>query len=188
MDRLAAGLCGAATHGVIRVGQAVRSLAVDQSPQRLCELAEGLAYLAATYGELPTAARISDAGLRPFEAIGRVAVIPSDRRRFTGTITSAIEALDDFPEFIPVIGLIGVHGDMSELISNLTETFARVYLANTHDILTAIVFIHGVTSATALRSILPHLDDETARAPLRVAGGVRTVCCIWHVSWACCSD
>jgi len=54
--------------------------------------------------------------------------------------------LDDFPEFGPVIGLIDVDGDIGLLLSELTEVFARVHVANAHNLLTTIVFIHGVTS------------------------------------------
>ena len=167
VSRLAPGLCGAATHGVIRVGHAARSLEVGESSVRLQELADGLAYFAATYQELPGAADLSDAGLKPSEAIQQVAVIPANLRRFSGTITSSLAALDEFPEFAPVIGLIGVDGDAAKILSNLTQTFARVYLANAHDILTTIAFIHGVTSAVALRNLLPYLDDTTARLALR---------------------
>src|SRR5207237_10025283 len=51
----------------------------------------------------------------------------------------------------------------------MSETFARVYRANAHDFLSAIVFIHGVTSTAALRSILPYLPDATARDATRYA-------------------
>ena len=54
-------------------------------------------------------------------------------------------------------------------ISELTETFARAYLANAHDYLSAIVFIHGVTSTTAVRAIMPHLGMETASGLIRYA-------------------
>lgn len=168
MGKLAPGLCGSATHGVIRVGHAARSLAREESPERVRELADGLGYLAANYQELPTALKTTAAGLPPSEAIGRVALVPPELRRFSGTITSALEGLDVFPEFAPVIGLLRVNGeDASRLVSQLTETFARVYLANAHDVLTTIVFIHGVTSAAALRSLLPYLDAETACQALR---------------------
>jgi hypothetical protein len=167
MSRLAPGLCGSATHGVIRVGHAVRSLDAGESPERLRELADGLGYMAATYQELPTATGIPGGSLSPAEAIRQVAVVPPEQRRFAGTITSSLEALSDFPAFASVIGLIDVSGEPSTILSHLTETFARAYLANTHDVLTAIVFIHGVTSAAALRSIAPHVDEETVRQALR---------------------
>jgi len=169
VGRLAPGICASATHGVIRVGHAVRSLAESASPLRLHELADGLAYWAANYQELPTNQRAADRGLRPREAITKVAVVPPERRRFSGTITSSLEALKEFPDFAPVIGLIDISGAAPQLVSGLTEVFARVYLANAHDILTAIVFIHGVTSVAALGNLLPYLDDATARTALRFA-------------------
>ena len=49
----------------------------------------------------------------------------------------------------------------------LTETFARVFLANASDLLSAIVFVHGVTSAAAIRSLLPYLSEPTTRSSLR---------------------
>ena len=167
--RLAPGICASATHGVIRVGHATRSLVECESPYRLGELADALGYWAAWYQELPTSPRAADRTMAPREAITKVAVVPPDRRRFSGTITSSLEALSEFPEFAPVIGLIDVSGDAAALVPELTEAFARVYLANTHDVLTAIVFVHGVTSVAALGSILPHLDDATARTALRFA-------------------
>jgi len=57
MARLSPGFCAAATHGVIRVGHAVRSLAASETPPRLRELADALASWAATYQELPTGGR-----------------------------------------------------------------------------------------------------------------------------------
>jgi hypothetical protein len=169
VGRLAPGICASATHGVIRVGHAARSLVESESPLRLRELGDALAYWAAMYQELPTSPRAAERVMSPHAAIVKVAVVPPDRRRFSGTITSSLEALADFPAFAPVIGLIDVSGDVPRLISDMTETFARVYLANAGDILTAIVFIHGVTSVAALGCILPHLDDATARAVLRFA-------------------
>jgi Questin oxidase-like len=167
--RLAPGFCGSATHGVIRVGHAVRSLRASESPLRVAELADAFASWASTYQELPTARGAAAHELRPDAAIARVAVVPPERRRFTGTITSSLEALDGFPEFAPVIGLLDVSGDAPRLVDELTDVFSRVYLANAHDLLTAIVFVHGVTSVAALGNLLPYVDDATGRAALRFA-------------------
>ena len=169
VGRLAPGICASATHGVIRVGHAARSLTDSESSRRLVELADGLAYWAANYQELPTASQRAQAVMSPRAAIARVAVVPPAQRRFTGTITSSLEALSEFPDFAPVIGLLDVSGDAQALVLELTDVFARVYLANTHDVLTAIVFIHGVTSIAALGNLLPHLDAATARTALRFA-------------------
>jgi hypothetical protein len=164
--RLAPGISGDATHGVIRVGHAVRALEAGPSPARLRELADGLALLAASYQELPGAVPPAGPGLRPAEAIERVAVVPPPARRFSGTIVSSLEALDDFPPFADALGLLGVEGDPASLLSELTDTFARVFLANARDALGAIVFVHAVTSLAAVRTLVPHLGEAAARRAL----------------------
>lgn len=89
--------------------------------------------------------------------------MPPEKRQFTGTITSSLEALDEFTAFAPVIGIPDLSTDLSAAVSSLTEIFALVYLANAHDVLSSIIFIHGVTSAAVIRQILPPIaksDDE----------------------------
>jgi hypothetical protein len=169
--RLAPAFCASATHGVIRVGHAVRTLADAESAARRRELAEGLAYWAAAYQILPGGPDASRPlrPLRPRDAIAAVPLVPEAQRRFTGTIVGSLQALDGFPDFRNAIGLLAVDGPVEPLLSELTETFARVFLANAHDTLTAIVFVHAVTSAAALRSLLPHLDDAAMRTALRYA-------------------
>jgi hypothetical protein len=169
VDRLAPGFCAAATHGVIRVGHAARSLAASETPRRRRELADAFASWAATYQELPSNGHAANGTMTPREAIKRVAVVPPDRREYAGNITASLAMLDDLPEFAPVIGLIETGGDLAPLVAELTEVFARVYLANAHDIRTTIAFIHGVTSPAALGNIAPQVSDRTARAALRYA-------------------
>jgi hypothetical protein len=202
IGRLAPALCASATHGVIRVGHAVRALALAESSARLRELADALASWAFAYQELPTAAR-SDGGtqsdgralaarsderalaarsderalaarsderaLAARLAIHQVPIVPKERRRFSGTIVSSLEALDQFPEFAPAIDLLEIGADPAAQLAELTQVFARVYVANAHDTLTSIVFIHGITSATALGHLLPHLSPSNQRAGMRFA-------------------
>jgi len=169
MRRLAPGFCAAATHGVIRVGHAVRSLSVSDTPWRRRELGDALASWAATYRELPSDDHLPDCPMAPREAIAKAPVIAPDQRRSLGNITASLAMLDDFPEFAPVIGLIDVSGDLAMLLAELTEIFARIFLANAHDGLTTIVFIHGVTSLAALGSIIPYISETTAGSALRFA-------------------
>lgn len=164
--RLAPGVSAAATHGAIRVGHAVRALAAGESPQRLRELADAFASWASSYSELPTADDLANGTLSPHEAIAQVAVLPPARRR-PGNIATALAGLADEPDFAPGIRLVDLGGDLSGLLAQLTELFARVYLGNVSNTLTAIVFIHGVTSLTALGHIVPHVSDATARRLLR---------------------
>jgi len=166
--RLAPGICAAATHGVIRVGHAVRSLTIAETPCRLRELSDALASWAATYRELPSDHRAAADKLPPRVAILQIGVIPPDRRK-QGNIAVSLAALDEFPAFAPIIGLIDTEGDLDLLLAELTDVFARVYLANAHDRLTTIVFIHGVTSLAALGNVIVQTREGTARSALRFA-------------------
>lgn len=165
---LAPAICASAAHGVIRVGHAVRSLSEAESPARLSELAEALGYWAACYQTLPTAP-LSDSTERPLKAIMRVPLVPQEQRQYAGTIVSSLHALNDYPPFAPVIAMVDTRANPVELISELTETFARVYLANAATPLGSIVFVHGVTDIAAVRSLLPLVSDSTARELLRYA-------------------
>jgi questin oxidase-like protein len=166
--KLAPGFCAAATHGVIRVGHAVRSLNSGETPPRLRELADALAGWAATWRELPAGHRFANGAMTPRQAIVKVAIVPPDQRR-PGNIVAALGALGDFPNFAPVIGLIDTSDEIGPLLADLTEVFARVYLANANNIQTVIAFIHGVTSLAALGNIAPQLSDATVRAALPYA-------------------
>jgi Questin oxidase-like len=169
VERLAPGFCAAATHGVIRVGHAARSLAAEETPQRLRELADAFASWATTYQELPAHGLAANGTMRPREAITRVAVVPPDRRNQVGNITAALAALDDMPQFAPPLGLIDTSGELAPLVAEITEVFTRVYLANAHDIRTTIAFIHGVTSPAALGNISRVTSERIARGTLRYA-------------------
>lgn len=163
VSRLAPAICASAAHGVIRVAHAVRALAEAETPTRLAELAAALGYWAACYQELPTDLSASQPPSRPSTAIRNVAIVPLEQRKFTGTIVGSLERLDEFAPFASVIGLADLSGDASRVVSELTETFAHVYLANAHDVLTTIVFVHGITSGASLRLLAPHLSEPVIR-------------------------
>ena len=167
--RLGPGLMAAATHGVIRTGHATRALALEDTPARRRELADGLAYWAADYFPLP-ADRRTPTRAKPSDAIARVQMIPPDSRRGnSGSLTDALARLDSFPPFKDTLDAVYPTGDARAFISDLTATFARVFLANAHDTYTTIAFVHAVTGPSALRPLLPHLRDSTARAALAYA-------------------
>src|SRR5262249_11811664 len=110
MERLAPGFCAAATHGVIRVGHAARSLAESETPPRLRELADAFASWAATYQELPANGHGANGRLTPREAIARVPVIPPDRRESAENITASLAMLAGLPEFAGAVRVIGTGG------------------------------------------------------------------------------
>jgi hypothetical protein len=162
VPRLAPAVCASAAHGVIRTGHAVRSLAHRETPVRVRELAAGLGYWAAAYQTLPTH-RTGARGATARDAIRAVPVVPPSERRFDGTIVSSLAGLDAFAPFAGAIELLDVAHDPANVLSQVAETFARVFLTNAHDTLTAIVFVHAVTSVSALRSLLPYVDADAAR-------------------------
>jgi len=167
--RLAPGVCAAATHGVIRVGHAVRGLTVEHTAPRLQELADALSSWAATYQELPTRFGAVQAHATPRRALEHVSIVPAAQRRFSGTITGSLAALAEWPAFAPVIGLLDLSGDPAALVAALRDLCIELYLANARDVLTSIVFVHGVTAVSAVGVLLPHLCDDTARRAVRYA-------------------
>lgn len=171
IPRLASGLIAAATHGPIRVGHAARAIAQKDTPERRRELAEGLAYWASTFDVLPGqggAHPVATAGL-PSEAIASLQLLPIEQRRNFGLITEALTQLDGFAPFAGALDMVDTSNDASRFLSDLTATFARVYLANSTSILGAIVFVHSVTGPSSLRPMLPYLSPEVTAAGLRYA-------------------
>ena len=166
--RLAPGYSAAAAHGAIRVGHAARGLAEQPTEPRQMELAAALASWAASYAELPLPEAMHREHLAPASAIREVALMPPEQRR-PGNITAALGRLDAFPQFAPAIDLIDVDGDPEALLAALSETFARVFIANAVDIRTFIVFAHGVTAVHALGNIVPHVEPATTRLLARYA-------------------
>ncbi len=164
--RLAPGLVGAAFHGLIRTGHAVRALGRRDTPPRRQELAEGLAYWAARYRRLPEAAHPRGSRL-PSEALPDVALLPAEQRTRRRLITEGLAGLDAFPAFGGVIDLVDSSRDASAFLSNLTATFARVYLDQAVAGGSVITFIHTVTGPSAIRLLLPHLPADTHPALLR---------------------
>ncbi|TGK00966.1 questin oxidase family protein [Leptospira semungkisensis] len=169
VDRLSPGFCGDATHGIIRVGHAVRSLSQSQTKIRLLELAEALGRWACTYQVLPDQRTTDLLRERPEKAIDNILIVPKELRKYNGTIVSALEDLDHDPNFGSVISMVDLSGDIGLTISEMTSAFAKVFLENAHDTLGAIVFTHGVTSLVAFRHLLPYLDEESKRKTLEYA-------------------
>jgi len=167
--RLATGFSAAAMHGPIRVGHAARALAAAETPSRLHELASALAYWAAAYQTLPWDMSSNAITARPGEAVRKVPVIPDRERRLWDSISSALTSLDNFQPFATAIGLADLSGDSGATLSELAETFAGIYLENAHDVLTSVIFIHGVTSFAAVRNMASHVGNESRRLLLRYA-------------------
>jgi hypothetical protein len=168
VTRLAPGIAAAAFHGVLRTAHAARSLGDRETPVRVHELAEGLGYWAATFQALPGKIdRPPDA--LPSRAIANVERLPMECRKIGGFLTDGLAQLATFEPFNDVLAAVDTRGNLSALLSDLTETFARVYMKNARGIGGAIAFIHCVTGSRAVRNLSPHIDDATARLAARYA-------------------
>ncbi len=162
--RLAPGLAGAATHGLIRSAHATRALAARDNAIRRRELATGLAYWAASYEELPW-----DGTLAPEPSV-EAALARVQPRRPTlappaGNIVSGLRALLATPSFAPVAGLLDLR-DPERTLREITTASARSYLRNPEQ---RIPFTHAVTAPSALRLLAPHLAEECVVRATRFA-------------------
>ena len=163
---LAPAVMAAATHGLLRTCHAIRSLSIVETPQRLHELAQGLGYWAARYQVLPGSPSPHNAGYSPISAVEHVERLHGPDFDGSGGIVQQVMGLEEHPEFAGAIDLVDTDGDLSEFISNLTETFAAVYLANQKNL---IAFVHTVTAPSALRMVAPYLAEADARAAAKYA-------------------
>jgi Questin oxidase-like len=157
---LARGLPAAAGHGLIRTGHAVRSLSVKESELRRSELAEGLAYWAAYYQPLPRSSNNQNQKLSPAEAIQKVPVLPEEKRHFRGSIMASLQNLNEFAPFGNVVDLVKISVDAGKFLTEMTETFANVYVKNVNQ-QNFIALIHTITGTTATRTLLPYLSQQS---------------------------
>ncbi len=177
--RLAPGLMAAATHGLIRTGHAVRSLSKEETAQRKDELAQGLGFWAARYYTLPGKPSPANSGYAPRAALGHVERLHGPDYDGRGSIAEQIKGMEEHSEFSPVIDLADTGGDLSAFISNLTETFAEIYLASSKDL---IAFVHTVTAPSALRMLIPYLEEDDARGTALYAWQACAAVYSWYSS------
>lgn len=158
-QRLAPGMSGGATHGVIRTSHAVRGLARRDTPERRAELARGLAYWASSYEEIKPRGPRVDLDKVPlyWEATGHG---PAGR--------NIVEGLRHVGELAAFPAPPDAQADAAADLSRLTARFAQVYLRHgtSHN---TIAFIHAVTGPCSLRRMAPHLAPATVRAALPYA-------------------
>jgi len=164
--RLAPGLFAAATHGIIRVGHAVRALSVQDTLLRRRELSEGLALWAVAYQTLPEDRGHNGPLLSPALALAHVPLLPHEHRQNEGSITTALEQIHNVPDFAPVIGMIDLSENLGDLADAVASVFAQVFLEQTHSPLSAIVYTHSITTVSAILNISSHVSEETLRALL----------------------
>ncbi len=171
IPHLCSGFMAGSTHGFLRTAHNTRSLSRASTPQRINELAEGLAYWAAYYQALPTAAEAPGKNLLVSKAIKFLHPVSAEvlESHHFHLIRESTSLLDEVDSFDQVINLVDASIDYSTFLSDLSATFAACYLKNATSIGHAITMIHCVTAPSAIRLIAPHVNEECTRQLLRYA-------------------
>jgi hypothetical protein len=178
IPRLSPGLIAAEMHGLIRTAHAVRNLHQMETHLRKRELASGLAYWASKYRTLPGHITRSANKLKPSEALRYIVPLPLIKRRRYGLMEKQLEPLMDHPPFEKVITLLDTSADSSRTLSDLSKSFACMYLLCSEDIRSATTLMHTVTAPSSARSLLPYLEPMSAE---------NFVCHVWQAAAAICS-
>ncbi len=162
--RLLPGSVGAATHGLIRTAHGLRALdAVDTPPRRL-EVANGLAFWASQYRELPgPPLLIGKEGVA--QALADLPYLPEDAPAEFLISARVAHVADISDEFEQAVSSLGAGGDQVELLDQLAGGGAQGYLRNA-DGGGAIGLLHAVTSPLAGELLLPWLAPEDRDAAL----------------------
>ena len=107
--RLLPGAIGAATHGLIRTGHAVRALSAADTPPRRLELAIALAFWASSYHELPGPPLLIGHERVP-EALADLPYLPEEAPRrvlISDRVASVVDIADEFEQAVASLGWTG---------------------------------------------------------------------------------
>ena len=162
--RLLPGSVGAATHGLIRTGHALRGLGEADTPPRRLEVANALAFWASSYQELPgPPLLIGREGVAA--ALADLPYLPEDAPR-PFLISDRVAAVADIAdEFEQAVASLGWTGSAVDLLDQLATGGALAYLRNADDG-GVIGLLHAVTSPLACELVLPWLAEEDRDAAL----------------------
>jgi hypothetical protein len=154
--RLLPGIVAGTTHGVIRVGHAVRTLlAGDDDHPVLGELANGLAFWAA--GALAVPGTVAPTGtLHPADAVAALPRIASQR----GTVATRFGQFADLPDWSGSLAALrapdgpqDAHNQLTELISVATVHYLG------HGQASPVLLVHAATAPNAVLCALPALPQ-----------------------------
>ncbi len=159
--RLLPGIVAGSTHGVIRVGHAVRTLQAGlsgcpASPETLDELAHGLAFWTARYRALPgveaPAGRLTAA-----EALSGVARLPDQ----TGFIAHRLDRLERSPGWASSLRALrppATAEDVPARLDAIIDAAVAAYLGLGHG--SPVLLVHTATAPNAVRQVLPVLPAD----------------------------
>jgi hypothetical protein len=157
--RLLPGVAAAATHGVIRVGHAVRALAEDgEDTAHLSELAHGLAYWAARWQPVPGVPATGPA--HPAGISDALAAVPriSDQSGGIRDRLSRLAALPDWPAALAGPLIPASAEALRSWLAGLVDAATVRYLYYGHG--NGVMLVHSATAPNAILRTLPALDER----------------------------
>ncbi|WP_243088010.1 questin oxidase family protein [Streptomyces sp. 891-h] len=164
-SRLLPGIAAGSTHGVIRVGHAVRTLRTGVGGPALDELANGLAFWAARWRPMPADISGSSAP-GPAAALDALPELP-DR---SGLIAQRLTRLTRMPQWPAALAALpapddadGVPAALAALVDAATVRYLRI---GSH---APVLLAHTATAPNAVLACLPVLPAEMWRASLAAA-------------------
>ncbi|HEX5993952.1 MAG TPA: questin oxidase family protein [Jiangellales bacterium] len=153
--RLLPGIAAGATHGVIRVGHAVRALLEGETEPRVTELGQGLAYWAARWQPL------APPGVGPYpaadarSALDAVPRVPDQR----SGIRARLAQLADLPAWPAAAGSVpgSNRDDVPTRLAGIVD--AAVTRHGTHGYASPVMLVHAATAPNAVLRTLPALPS-----------------------------
>jgi hypothetical protein len=153
--RLIPGIAAAATHGVIRVGHAVRALGDADTPTRRRELGAALASWAARYRLIPTSRPAGAANAD--EALALVPTVADQ----TGGVGHRVAQLTATPGWHDALRSLRMTTDPEAHLARTADVVAaaaRRYLTHGHG--SGVMLVHAVTAPTAVLRSMPVLARD----------------------------
>lgn len=160
--RLLPGIAAGATHGVIRVGHAVRALLDAETEPRVAELGLGLAYWAARWQPIAPAGRGPYRSTDPRSALDAVPRVPDQRFGIRNRLAQLAElpGWDTAAAAVPGAESEPVRGRLAGIVA------AAVLRHHTHGYQNAIMLVHAATAPAAVLRTLPALPVSLHRSSL----------------------
>ena len=159
--RLLPGSAASATHGIIRVGHAVRALLADgDNPVHVAELAHGLAYWAARWQPYPGAAAqpepdLTSAAAPDLTSASALAAVPRLADQ-SGGFRDRFARLAELSAWPAATLAEGPPEEISAWLSGLSDAAVLRYPDIAHG--NPVMLVHSATAPTAILRSLPALD------------------------------
>jgi hypothetical protein len=161
--RVLPGIAAGATHGVIRVGHAVRALLDEETTPRVDELGQGLAYWAARWQPLAPAGRGPYRSADPRSALDAIPRVPDQRFG----IRNRLAQLADLPGWPEAAGQVPGEGEVGHRLRAIVTAAVLRHGEYGHG--NPLMLVHSATAPAAVLRTLPALPSSLAGPSLEAA-------------------